>query len=604
MLEVTIRPMPRAEAGLPADGGVYPTGRLSQRRSDLLAVDVVLIAVVLWIVGVSGADPRAMSDVGLVSLFTVPMIAALAVLTAGFFVSLRRSAPEWVLAMHVVAFISLIHGTPAVLFGTLRYAWSWKHVGIIDYILRTGHVDTTITALPVYHNWPGFSGGTALLSDLLGQSHLLQIALWAQLALNLFNLLAMRFLVRSLTGARTVVWLAIWLFFVTSWLGLDYFSPQGLVFPLYMVLVGLVLRACRRPDDILARESPANTMTLWSALPIMCLVMFVISSSHQVTPLMMVLALATMFGLRRARGWYVPAAAVVLSGGWALVVARGVTLSTVGSYLTVAQPLQNGSDTLAKSASVRGGQVLVSDAGRYITALALVVAFVGIYRMSRRHRLDLAATLLLLSPVLLLGVTEYGGEVLFRVVLFMGPFVAYFAALAVYPDTAPALRTRRAVIGALLTIVLLPGFLLSYYGKDAQNYFTPAEVSGVTWLYENAQPGSLIVVGSFNFPERFHNYEDFAYLSIADEPKDSRDRVLADPTGRLARWLEAGNSHMPGYVLITRSQKVGNDLIGPMPVGSLDRVEQALRASPQFRVVFYTGDAVIFTLANSGGGDP
>jgi hypothetical protein len=591
-----------------------PLARFVRRNPDVQAVATVLLAVVLWVVGLRGANPRGMTDIGLIALFTVPMFASLAVLTVGFFVALSRKAPEWLLAIHLVTFIGLIHGTPPTLFETLRYGWAWKHVGIIDYILRTGSVDTSITSLQVYHSWPGFFAGTALLTEMLGRSHLLQLAAWTQLAFNLFNLVAARFLLRALTDDSRVIWLGLWLLFVTSWLGLDYFSPQGMAFPLYMVLMGLVLRACRRPRRS-SREvdRPAATaMSVRAALPLMVLVMAVIASSHQITPLMMVLALGTVFGLRKARGWYVPVVAVALTVGWAFVVARGYTLDHI-STLTIGEPVQNGVDTLGKSANVRGGQVLVSYAGRFTTAVGLALAFVGVYQAWRRRRLDSGALLLLLSPTLVLALTEYGGEVLFRVVLFMGPFMAYFGALAVYPDSVDtrtgglraarhfrAARTRRAVIGAVLTAVLLPSFLLGYYGKDAQNYFTPAEVKAVGWLYENAEANSVIVVGSRNYPQRFRNYEKFVTLSIANEPEGSRNRVLADPAERLSRWLRAGPSDKPGYVLITRSQKVANDLIGPMPVGSVDQIEQALRASPQYRVVVDTGDAVVFTVPENG----
>jgi hypothetical protein len=578
-----------------------PPARRRQWWFAVQAVTTVLAAAVLWVVGLRNADPRAMTDTGLVALFTMPMIAALVVLALGFFRPLRRSAAEWLLAVHLVAFIGFVHATPPALFGTLRYAWAWKHIGIIDYILRTGSVDTTISNQSVYHSWPGFFAGTALLTDMVGRSHLLTLATWTQLAFNVFNLLAARFLMRSLTGDRRVVWLGLWLFFLMSWLGLDYFSPQGLAFPLYLVLMGLVLRACRHDRGGVHSLDPplAAAMRVRAALPIMVLVMAVIASSHQITPLMMMLGLVTLFGFRRTRCWYVPVLAVALTVGWALVVARGYTIDNL-SGLTIGQPVQNGVDTLEKSADVRDGQVLVSYAGRFITAVGLAVAAIGIYRVWRRRRLDSAALLLLLSPMLLLAVTEYGGEVLFRVILFTTPFMAYFAALAVYPDTTDRARTRRVVLGAFLTVALLPGFLLAYFGKDAQNYFTPAEVRTAGWLYQIAEPNSVIVVGSRNYPQRFRNYEKFYLLSIANEPQASRDRVLADPAERLSRWLRAGASDKPGYILITRGQKVANDLIGPMPVGSIDRIEQALRASPRYRIVVDMGDAVVFTPAENG----
>lgn len=590
-------PCPDPDAG--SAGRVLQTVSGLGRSFAVQALATVLLAAFLWVAGLRGVDPRGMDDIGLIALLTPLMIAALVVLALGFLRALLRPAAEWLLAVHLVAFIGLIHATPPALFGTLRYAWAWKHIGIIDYILRTGSVDTTISNLPVYHGWPGFFGGTALLTDMLGRSHLLPLATWTQLVFNLFNLLAARFLLRALTDDRRVIWLGLWLFFLTSWLGLDYFSPQGLAFPLYLVLMGLVLRAFRyRKGGVRDVDGlPAAAMSIRAALPIMVLVMAVIASSHQITPLMMVIGLVALFAFRKARGWYVPVVAVALTVGWALVVARGFTIDSLGS-LTIFQPVQNGADTLQKSADVRGGQVLVSYAGRIVTVVGLAAAAAGVLRAARRRRLDHAALLLLLSPLLLLAVTEYGGEVLFRVNLFMVPFMAYFAALAVYPDATN--RGWRVVLGGLLTAALLPGFLLAYFGKDAQNYFTPAEVKTVSWLYQNAQPDTVIVVGSRNYPQRFLNYEKFTDLSIANEPKEGQDRVLADPAGRLSRWLRSGPSNKPGYILITRSQKISNDLIGPMPVGSLDRIEKALRASPQYRIMVDTGDAVVFTLAENG----
>jgi hypothetical protein len=41
-----------------------------------------------------------------------------------------------------------------------------------------------------------------------------------------------------------------------------------------------------------------------------------------------------------------------------------------------------------------------------------------------------------------------------------------------------------------MTALLLPGFLLAYYGKERQNYFTPAEVQAATWIDANAPSGS------------------------------------------------------------------------------------------------------------------
>jgi hypothetical protein len=46
--------------------------------------------------------------------------------------------------------------------------------------------------------------------------------------------------------------------------------------------------------------------------------------------------------------------------------------------------------------------------------------------------------------------------------------------------------------------------------------------------------------------------------------------------------------------VITRSQKLANDAAGPMPVGAVQRIEDALRASPDFAVYAGNRDAVVF----------
>ena len=37
------------------------------------------------------------------------------------------------------------------------------------------------------------------------------------------------------------VWAGVWIFFATNWVGQDYFSPQGLVYALYLVVLAILL---------------------------------------------------------------------------------------------------------------------------------------------------------------------------------------------------------------------------------------------------------------------------------------------------------------------------------------------------------------------------
>jgi hypothetical protein len=148
-------------------------------QSDWLLVGLPIVSIAPWVLGLAGADPRAMNDIGLLSLFGQANLAALVLLAAGVIIGLHRGVRERLLALQLVTFLALIHATPAVLYGTLRYSWAWKHVGIVDYILRHGAVDPMINLSAIYHNWPGFFASGALLTTLAGRENLLTIASWA-----------------------------------------------------------------------------------------------------------------------------------------------------------------------------------------------------------------------------------------------------------------------------------------------------------------------------------------------------------------------------------------------------------------------------------------
>ena len=149
-----------------------------------------------------------------------------------------------------------------------------------------------------------------------------------------------------------------------------------------------------------------------------------------------------------------------------------------------------------------------------VVLVATVVALIGAWRSWRARGLGMTAALLMALPASLVLITGFGGEVLFRAFLFAAPFIAFLAAAACLPRDGRGFPVKNLVLTALLTAVLLPGFLLSYYGKEQQNYFTPAELQAVEWVDSQARPDSLLVEGSKNYPAQLRNYERFTYVSI------------------------------------------------------------------------------------------
>jgi len=550
-------------------------------NSDRLLIVLPVASIALWISGLLGSNPRSMNDFGLLSLLGPANVAALVLVAAGVLIGLHRGVRERLLALQLVTFLALIHATPAVLYGTLRYSWAWKHVGIVDYILRHGSIDPAIHVSAIYHNWPGFFAGSALLASLAGRENLLTIATWAPFAFNLMNLVVVRFVLRGLTQDRRLIWTALWLFFLITWVGQDYFSPQAMAYVLYLACLGLLIRR----------------VIGWPRMALFILIVAATAASHQITPLMLLIAVTGLVVLKRTPGWDLPIITLDVILAWALTAARAYTVPQFADLIeNFGQPLQNASESLQNAPTVRNfAQSMVVWGGRSVVAVSVTGALVGIWRCWRNGRLQLTAAILMVMPAALLLITGFDGEVLFRVVLFAAPFIAFNAATAIIPPDEEQAPGRTTVATALLTAALLPGFLLGYYGKERANYITPAEVQAAAWVSEHARPGSLLVEGSRNYSTQFRNYEYFTYVPIDREPQESWSGILADPAAVLARWL-SNPRYTEGYVLLTRSQKIETDTQSAMPDGSLQAIENALRRSPEFRVAFDTGDATVFVL--------
>ena len=67
-------------------------------------------------------------DYGLIPLLPITFWIALAVLLVSFSVLVRRTATATpLLAAHILTLVAILHATPCLLYGTLRYSWAWKY---------------------------------------------------------------------------------------------------------------------------------------------------------------------------------------------------------------------------------------------------------------------------------------------------------------------------------------------------------------------------------------------------------------------------------------------------------------------------------------------
>lgn len=592
-------------------------------RSALTALLPLLLALLLWAGSIPAINPTLITDLGLVSVLPPAFFLALAVLIGGFCLALARGGGVgWLPAAYVAAWIVIIHGTPGLVYGSLRYAWAWKHVGIVDYILRNQRIDPAIASLPAYHNWPGFFGLGSLFTAAGGLSDALPLAIWAPVFFELFFAAGVLLILRAACPDPRLAWFGVWFFTLTNWVGQDYFAPQALAFACYLVVIGICLWAFPLPvslaatrlgrwlsrwrplvwmlaqlDRRIARAQQAgNSLPAVSAeqrrglLAVVILLLLTIVVSHQLTPVVTILGLAALvvFGVCGARG--LPVIAALFTAAWLVTGGGGYAAIGIREIVnSFGRAGQNVNANLIDASQFSPGVQLISNVARGLTAAVGLLALLGWLRRFRQGYLDLALTLLWLAPVGLLAIS-YGGEILFRVYFFALPFMAFYVAALFAPRRATQ-TVKAMALAALASVLLATGFLFAYYGHEKSNYFRPGEIAASDYLAEVAPAGSLIVEASPNYPSRYRRYEDFVYIPLIAWPRGNvEESINAYNLEDIVRMM-SGPAYPETYLIITRGQLLELSRPG---LASIESIQKEIDSSGAFEVVFQNDDAIVY----------
>ncbi|MFD9060099.1 glycosyltransferase [Kitasatospora purpeofusca] len=636
------------------------------RPSGWVALCALPVATALWLAALPGVRLSRMGDLGLLQALPPLWYAVPVLLTVGFVAVLRAPVVRhrWAGA-YVLALILMIHATPSLLYPTLRYAWAWKHVAIIDTMLRHGGAVPGAGKLDVYNQWPGFFEFHALVLRATGLDSVLGYASWYPVITNVLLLGPLLLLYRSFTTDRRLIWGGIWLYYATAWVGQDYFSPQALAYLLHLTVIALVVNrlAARRRLAGAAAAGPAgpagaagpasadgpagsagapgpagpvgaralgsvldvSSRAGWRAAPFALLLVLIaaIVSSHQLTPVMLAASLLLLALGRRNRRTVLPvlAAVVGLTVLWDATVARPfVSANLSGLISALGSPDHNAVAGLARLGEAPFGQILASWADRGLTAAVLLLALAGALRHRWVRRVGLLP--LLAAPVLVLLANAYDGEMLFRAYLFALPAAAFLAAALLWghraatraEDALPPGTPPRPVGGpggplrtgvcAVLLLGLLTGTLFGYYSKEAMNYFTPQEVAAVRYVAETPA-GSRIISLTANEPGGELNYDTHDRLVLGDAAGEDLRHLAADPGDALRGALSAPNpAGGPTYLILTRGQVLDCELTGLLPASAVQGLAAAAAAEPTLRRVYANQDAVVYqyTDSDAGGG--
>lgn len=580
------------------------------RPQVLLSWLPLLAGAALWTYALPRIGFRSMGDYGLLDRFPTAFYAALALLTCGFIVSLRRAgtAPWWP-AAYCVALLVALKAPPAVLYDSVRYPWASKHDAVVNQLLLNGELRPNGALsgnMSAYDQWPGFFTLTGGLVRAFGVDSAAVFLNWAPIALGLLLMPVLVLLYRTFAEDWRLVWTAVWIFQLANWVGQDYLSPQGFAYLPHLAVIAVVLRHFVRPGsagrlrdrsflDPASAAVPPPTGTRQRAVGVVILapLILAVNAAHQLTPVMLCVSLFALTLTRRYRNYGLLAVAALIMLAWYLTMGRPLFLETLGTLRDSLGQLTRNSRAGYAGELTGPGPELTARAN--VLMVLAVAALAGAALLLRRRLVRAALPLLLVSlaPVPLFVVNDYGGEMLFRVYLFGLPGAAFFAAATLVPAVGnprgarkPARRRARALTlhGALplALLVLLAGFLPSYYGKEKMYYTPPAETALVTRAIDRAPHGALILATTGSFPQALHRYDQVEHWFFAEQELPENERMLADPATYLADGIPPGTD---AYVILTRTQDIYAAGEGLLPPGGFATLRASLTASPLFETV-------------------
>jgi hypothetical protein len=355
-------------------------------------------------------------------------------------------------------------------------------------------------------------------------------------------------------------------------------------------LGGRLPRPLRRAWERLLERDPIRADALSparrSGLMALFLVMFGFTiTAHQLTPFFALAAVGALVVLVRIRWPSLPVLMGVMIAAWVAFVAVAFL---IGHFQNVAGYVGTLSDSL--SANLIGrlqgspGHVFVVYLRLGFSVGVWVVAGLGVLRRMRAGRWDVTAVALAAAPFPLFAVQAYGGEMLLRIFLFSLPFMALLIAFAVLPRRSEQTSPRVGMLVVVLSLALIGPFLITRYGNERIESFTPGEVAAVTQLYQMAPAGSMLVGVVGDLPWKNIRYEEYRYRPAGD------DTYYHDLD---AMFLAMSTHNGPVYLILTRTQAAYTEMILGASETEWADFRAQLFATGWFDIISETPDATI-----------
>ncbi|MCO8271404.1 hypothetical protein M1L60_12440 [Actinoplanes sp. TRM 88003] len=563
----------------------------------------LVLGVGLWALALTQLNPDDVGLYGFSAALGVPFIVGAVLLFIGFAVELFGRARPLVLVAHLIVVPIIMQATVPLLDGTIEYAWTYKHIGVVDLINANSSL---ISGSDIYQQWPGFFSAVAMLSNVSAVDGL-SFAAWSSLTFALITSLMVAALLRQFTKDRRIIALAVLLFQACMWVDIGYFSPQAMVFALMLAFWVIVTRWLIGPPVLKAEpkgrigrlrawavqgmpqrvETDARTrrFAAFGAAGLFAAIVV----SHQLTPVLMMVPLfaLTILGILRPKVFLVGLVAIMLI----FFVPR---LGSVNSQYSLFSfdLLSNAS---GNSASWNTPEQEFSATVSRVLAIGLwLAALVAVFLTRKRLGRVLVPALIGFLPMVTLVAGNYGGEAIYRVFAFSMPFVGLLIGVLW------AGKGRRGVpamlaSGVLLAMLMLAG-LQGLQGQLMVHQVRATDIEAAQYFYANAEPGSGLILVAPNFPTKLEaNYGEFNKGHVSVDIS-----LIGDPLftgningGRLPdieTYIRAMN-YPTNYLVVSDAMDDYTDYFGTADDNAMQSLNTALRGSANWQV-FYNGPGV------------
>lgn len=562
----------------PTDSGAEPA-RTPPRRSGLPWL-ILVAALVAFGYGATTIRDSPVSLFGLLASASPVYAASILLAACGFGVALRRGNTTACWAGIGVMIICL--RLPRVVSTEVpMYAWTYKHLGVVDYISQH---HALAHGVDIYNGWPGLFALTAWFSDLTGISAV-DIAHWFTPVFHVALAGLMYAVARAWRLTRDQALMATFLVVTLNWVEQDYFSPQAMGMLLTSgILILFGLGRHRRTGVVLV-----------------CVLFAALTITHQLTPYWVLLAAVLLVVGRKLRPWWmlIPMAVILVAF---LLTNLDVTSNYSMLSLDVLKNVKTNDANIGAT-----GQRVTSWVMRGLTGSIWVATVVVLATRWRRKQEFWAAAVLALSPILILGGQGYGGEAIFRVFLYSLPGCA----IVLSPLWVRGLRAdgRRLVVafGALVMATAMAA--QAYFGSWYTNLITRSQLTVADALLDRGDLPAYMTPMVPAWPER----SDANYVAYA-EWADSFDHEMIFATGLIPTDFGSAESYRtlmslvdaraePTYIVLSTPMKAYGNYFGVFPGNAMDNLQKHLRSDSRWTPVVEQSDVWVYRFDHSDHSD-